>query len=146
MGERPAEDRVVAGSNPALGTSIDFWNKPETLLLPLPEERALYVGKGNYTIKVEADIVPGETDTADNTYIDGWVIISMVGDITGPDGWPDGICDMRDVSLVARNFGQTVPPGPPNCDMTGPTPGVPDGFIDMRDISLVARNFGQTDP
>jgi len=29
---------LVAGSNPALGTSMGFWNKPATLLLPLPEE------------------------------------------------------------------------------------------------------------
>ena len=28
----------VAGSNPALGTSMGFWNKPATLLLPFPEE------------------------------------------------------------------------------------------------------------
>ena len=102
--------------------------------------------KGNYTLKAEADNVPGETDTADNTYIDGWVIISMIGDITGPTGYPDGECDMRDISLISRHFGQTVPPGCVKCDLTGPTLGVPDGFIDMRDISLVARHFGQTDP
>jgi hypothetical protein len=36
--EGEAEDRVVAGSNPALGTTTHFWNKRRTLLLPLPEE------------------------------------------------------------------------------------------------------------
>jgi hypothetical protein len=96
--------------------------------------------KGNYTLKAEADIVSGETDTADNTYIDDWVIISMLGDITGSTGYPDGVCDMRDVGLVARYFGQSVPPAPPNCDV------VYDGVIDMRDIGTVARHFGETDP
>jgi hypothetical protein len=106
--------------------------------------------KGNYTLKAEADIVPGEVDVADNVFIDRWIIISMVGDITGPTpptpGWPDGKCDMRDVGLVARYFGENVPPAPAICDLTGLTPGVPDGRVDMRDIGLVARHFGETDP
>jgi uncharacterized repeat protein (TIGR01451 family) len=99
---------------------------------------------GNYTISAYAEPVSGETYTADNTFVDSWVtIVSLVGDITGPDGFPDGECDIRDVSLVARNFGLTVPPAPANCDLTGPTAGVPDGEIDIRDISLVARHFGE---
>ena len=63
-------------------------------------------------------------------------------DITGPDGFPDGECDMRDIGLVARNFGRTVPPAPSNCDITGQIIGVPDGTIDMRDVKLVSRHFG----
>jgi hypothetical protein len=106
--------------------------------------------KGNYTLRAQATVVSGETDTADNTYIDDWVVITMVGDITGPTppnpGWPDGKVDMRDVGLVARYFGQNVPPAPAICDLTGLTPGVPDGRVDMRDIGLVARYFGTTDP
>ena len=77
---------------------------------------------------------------------DGGSAGAMVGDITGPDGWPDGKCDMRDIGVVARNFGQAVPPANSNCDLTGPTVGVPDGKIDMHDIGLVARNFGKTRP
>ncbi len=111
-------------------------------------------------MKAEADIVLGEVDTADNMYIDGWVIISMLGDITGPDGWPDGKCDMRDVGMVARGFGakhvsnkadpkyceywHATPcsscPHNPNCDV------IYDGKIDMRDVGTVARHFGETDP
>jgi hypothetical protein len=102
--------------------------------------------KGNYTISAYAWPVPGETDTADNMLTDGFVIVAMIGDITGPNGYPDGKCDVRDVSLVARYFGQNVPPAPPNCDITGPIIGIPDGKIDVRDISLVARHFGETDP
>lgn len=101
---------------------------------------------GSYTIKAVADTVPGETNTADNTLVRGWIVVSIVGDITGPGGWPDGKVDMRDVGFVARHFGQNVPPAPPNCDLTGPTPGVPDGKIDMRDEGTVAKNFGKTAP
>jgi outer membrane protein assembly factor BamB len=102
--------------------------------------------KGNYTLSATVHPVPGETSINDNYFIDSWVIVAMVGDITGPDGWPDSKCDMRDVGLVARYFGQNAPPAPVNCDLTGPTSGVPDGSIDMRDIGLVARHFGETDP
>ena len=109
--------------------------------------------KGNYTISAVVDTVPGETDTIDNTFIGDYVLIAMVGDITGPENPsgsgrkpPDGECDMRDVGLVARYFGQAVPPAPPECDVTGPATGVPDGIVDMRDVGLVARHFGETDP
>jgi len=103
--------------------------------------------KGNYTITAEATQLPGETDTTDNTHTDGWVIVAMVGDLTGPDGHPDGKCDMRDVYVVARAFGShpTHPLWNPNADITGPE-GFPDEKVDMRDVYLVARNFGKTDP
>jgi hypothetical protein len=104
------------------------------------------VAKGNYTISAYATPVSGETDITENNFTDGWIVIAMIGDITGPDGWPDDICDMRDVGLVARYFGQTVPHAPAKCDLTGLTTGVPDGVIDMRDVGLVARHFGETDP
>jgi len=108
------------------------------------------VAKGNYTIKAEAPLVPGETDTADNTLTDGWIIVAMIGDISSPTkpGVPDGKVDMADVGAVARLFGVTYPDPRynPNYDITGPTTGLADGKIDMRDIGVVARNFGKTDP
>ena len=102
--------------------------------------------KGNYTISAFVPRVLGETDTLDNNLTDGWIIVAIAGDITGIEGRPDGKCNMRDVGLVARYFGQTVPPAPANCDVTGPTTGVPDGTINMRDVGTVARHFGETDP
>jgi len=104
--------------------------------------------KGNYTISAYAWPVPDETETANNLFVDGWIIVAMIGDITGPDGWPDGKVDMRDVRSVAKLFGVSSPDPryDSNCDITGPTPGVADGVIDMRDVRLVAKNFGKTDP
>ena len=96
--------------------------------------------KGNYTIKAVVYVVPGETDTDDNTYVNGWVIVSMIGDVTGPDGWPDGVCDMRDLSLCASIFGSY--PGHlrwnPVADINA------DEKVDMKDVSIVAKNFGKT--
>jgi len=100
------------------------------------------VAKGNYTITAHAEPVIGETDTTDNTRTDGWVVVAMVGDITGLDGYPDGKVDMRDIYLVAKAFG-SYPDHPrwnPNADIND------DGKVDMRDIYVVARNFGKTDP
>jgi hypothetical protein len=64
-------------------------------------------------------------------------------DITGPDGYPDGKVDMRDIGFAARNFGRTVPPAPSACDITGPMIGIPDGIIDMRDVGTISRHFGK---
>jgi nitrous oxidase accessory protein NosD len=100
--------------------------------------------KGNYTIWAYAWPVSNETDTTDNTFTDSWVIVAMVGDITGPDGWPDGKVDMiYDIRSVAKLFG-VAPPDPkynPNYDING------DLKIDMiNDIRTVAKHFGDIDP
>jgi hypothetical protein len=98
--------------------------------------------KGNYTIWAYAWPVLGETHTADNTLADGWIIVSMVGDITGSNGWPDGKCDMKDVRAVAKLFGINYPDPryDPNCDIND------DLKIDMKDVRAVAKEFGKTDP
>jgi len=100
------------------------------------------LAKGNYTINAYAEPVLGETDTTDNNVTDGWIIIAMVGDITGIGNLPDGKCDAKDVALVASLFGvrYTDPRYKPNSDV------VYDGKIDARDVSLVAKNFGKKDP
>jgi len=94
---------------------------------------------GNYTLSAFAWPVPGETSTADNNFTGGWIIVAIVGDITGPDGWPDGKCDIRDVSAVARLFGVNSPNPEykPNFDINN------DGKIDIKDVSTVARRFGE---
>jgi hypothetical protein len=98
--------------------------------------------KGNYTVSAYALPVLGESDTADNTFVGGWVIVAMVGDITGPNGWPDGKVDVRDVAKVAKLFGVNYPDPKynANCDI------VYDRKIDVKDISTVAKRYGQTDP
>ena len=116
--------------------------------------------KGNYTLTAYARPIPNETDTADNILTGNRVMMAMIGDLTGEEGWSDGKCDMRDIGLVSRGFGANrvtdeadpkygeywhpIPcdscPHSPICDV------VQDLKIDMKDIGTVARHFGETDP
>jgi hypothetical protein len=74
-------------------------------------------------------------------YVDGCeascAYAPLVGDITGPNGWPDGKVNILDIALVAKSFG-TDPSKPlwnSKADING------DGRIDMLDISTVAKHF-----
>jgi len=79
-------------------------------------------------IKVEADVVSGEVDTADNVYIDGTVTVTwMIPDIDG-----NGKIGMRDIGMVARNFGGYDY----DCDFNR------DEEVDMRDVGVSARYYG----
>jgi len=96
--------------------------------------------KGNYTIWAYAEPVEGEIDTEDNTVTDGWVVVSILGDVNG-----DGKVRADDVLAVALRFG-TDQGGPPNsngyiydanCDIND------DLKIRVDDVLTVALNFGQ---
>jgi hypothetical protein len=96
----------------------------------------------NYTLNAEAESVPNETYLENNMLSDGVVIISLVGDITALNGWPDGRVDMRDIGLLAKNFGIVEPDlrYNPNLDLDS------DGKINMKDIAAACKNFGKTYP
>jgi hypothetical protein len=99
--------------------------------------------KGYYTISAYAWPVPGETNTANNNFTDGFAYVSMVGDLTGTTLFvPDGKCDGRDITIVAKCFGSKLGDARynPNCDILNR------GKIDGRDITIVAKNFGKHDP
>ena len=91
--------------------------------------------KGNYTIKAVADTVPGETDTADNTYIDGTVKVTIPGDVNG-----DCKVDWKDLLVLAMAYGSNK--GEPRyvaeADFNS------DGKIDWKDLLVLARNYGTT--
>ena len=94
------------------------------------------ITKGNYTISAYATPVPDETDIADNTYTDGFVVVAMVGDVNA-----DGEVDILDVASLAKAYGSY--PGHqtwnPNYDLND------DGQIDILDIATTARNYGKLD-
>jgi hypothetical protein len=96
------------------------------------------LAKGLYTMGAEASIAPGETDTGDNSYIDGSVRVTMVGDIAAE--W--NLIDIVDVVTAAIVFGnQKGEPGyNPNADING------DGLIDIVDIVIIAIHFGESEP
>jgi parallel beta-helix repeat protein len=93
--------------------------------------------KGNYTIWAYASPVPGEIDTSDNTFVDGWVVVAMVGDINA-----DGIVDIFDCVRIALAFSATShdPNWDPNADIDN------SNLIDIFDLVIVAIHFGETDP
>jgi len=98
--------------------------------------------KGNYATSAYIWPIPGETDTTDNTFVDGHVIVAMPGDITGSTpGFPDGKVDIRDIATAARAF-ESYPGHPrwdPNCDINN------DLKVNIIDIAAIARQFGKTD-
>jgi len=91
---------------------------------------------GNYTISAMADIVPGETDTTDNTMTyPRYTLVTIPGDIDG-----DRDVDIYDIVAMAGIYGTTEedPQYDPNCDIDG------DGDIDIYDIVIAAGNYGES--
>ena len=91
--------------------------------------------KGNYTIWAYAWPVPDEKDTADNTYIDGWILVTIPADING-----DFKVDWKDLLILARAYGseEGEPGYVPEADFNS------DGKIDWKDLLVLARNYGRT--
>ena len=89
---------------------------------------------GNYTISATADTVPEETDVTDNTLIDGWIFVTIAGDLD-----TDMDVDIYDVVIISGAYGSTPSDGNwnPNCDLTEDY-----GKIDIYDVVLLAGNYG----
>jgi parallel beta-helix repeat protein len=92
---------------------------------------------GNYTISVCACPVYGENDTWNNNCTDGWMIVTIPGDVTG-----DFRVTMDDVMLELSAFGSTTGGSRygSNWDIDN------NGRIDMTDIMIALANFGQHYP
>ncbi len=97
--------------------------------------------KGNYTISAYVTPIPYETDTSDNTFINGWVFVTIAGDVTSVTaGIPDGSVNMRDISAILSKFmiTPTDPEWNPNMDING------DNVVNMRDVGIGCNNFMKT--
>jgi len=92
------------------------------------------VAKDNYTITAKASQLPYETDTTDNTHINGEVYIGIPGDLDA-----DNDVDPDDLDMFAVAYG-TSPLSNPNCDIDG------DDDIDPQDLYIFSRDYGKTDP
>ena len=92
--------------------------------------------KSNYTITTTATSLPGETDTTDNTYTDGWVFITIPGDIDA-----DKDVDLYDAITLLVRYGakQDKPNYNPNCDIDN------DGQIFLFDAIILLSNYGKKD-
>ena len=89
---------------------------------------------GDYTISAEAEILPGETDIADNSMIYGIMRVTWAGDVDG-----DSDVDIFDIVRMATIYGveKPDPAYDPNCDLDN------DGDIDIFDIVRAAGNYGK---
>jgi plastocyanin len=92
---------------------------------------------GNYTLNGVADTVAGETNTANNNYTDGAIIVSIPGDLNG-----DLKVGLPDLAILAKAYGAT--PSDPrwnvNADING------DGKVSLADLSALATHYGQHYP
>jgi PKD repeat protein len=91
--------------------------------------------KGNYTISVTLSEVPGETDTADNLLVDGWVFVTIPGDAD-----EDRDVDIFDIVKIAISYGSQLgePEYTTSCDIDS------DGDVDIFDVVIAARNYGES--
>jgi hypothetical protein len=88
---------------------------------------------GNCTIWAYVWPVPGETYTADNDLTDGWVTVTILGDVNG-----DFRCEGKDIAIIAKAYGSLIgqPAYVPNADING------DGKIDGKDIAVASKYYG----
>lgn len=90
-----------------------------------------------YAISAEATPVTGETDKADNTFIDGIVRVEtpLFGDIN-----IDGIINADDLILLTQAYGSTStsPNWNPDADLNK------DGTVNIFDLNLLCRDYGKT--
>jgi hypothetical protein len=86
--------------------------------------------KGNYTISANVNVIPGETDIADNTLVGSTVAVTIPGDYNG-----DFQVNELDADLIRTSWQQLSPPAPTNLDMND------DGIINIRDASMIGVNW-----
>jgi hypothetical protein len=93
-------------------------------------------GKGNYTVGAYADPLTVEINTTDNVLVDGWIFLTIPGDMDG-----DRDVDIFDVVSTAYAYGTREGDSQyvPDYDIDG------DGTIDLLDMVTIAGNYGQTD-
>jgi hypothetical protein len=96
---------IFAGTMPpfaqASKTTISNLLKGETRRVTLVWNTTQWA-YGNYTISATADTIPGETNTANNTFRDSWVLVTIPGDTNG-----DRTVNVLDLILIANHLGHT---------------------------------------
>jgi len=96
---------------------------------------AVGVAGDNMTVTAKANIVPGETNTADNTFTDGWIKLWLPG-----DGNHDGRVNYKDLGALAIAYGSKLGDGSgrynPDYDFNS------DGRINYMDLGKLAVNYG----
>lgn len=93
--------------------------------------------KRRYKISASTAPIPGELDTEDNSYNDGVVTITIVGDINN-----DKAVTIIDLFTLSKACGSTPssPKWNANADIDN------DLSVDNQDLAILSSNYGETDP
>jgi outer membrane protein assembly factor BamB len=92
---------------------------------------------GNYTISAYATPVPDETNTTNNNFLGGWVMVTIPGDLNG-----DFTVGLSDLVILAKAYG-SVPGNPnwnPNADIDN------NDSVGLTDLVTLAQHYGQHNP
>jgi hypothetical protein len=138
QGSTPATFNVKAYVNATLIGTQTVTNLPPsaTTILTFTWNTTGYA-IDTYTITASADILPGETDTADNTLTDDEILkVTIIGDINGDD-----MVEMMDFYYASNAYNSK--PGDlnwcPNADIYSWPDG--DKLIEMMDFWVLSENY-----
>lgn len=81
---------------------------------------------GVYAISANASVLPGETDTADNSFVNGDVLKALFADVTG-----DGSVDVFDLFSVGQAYASTTLTGDLNSD----------GIVNWTDVYIFSGAY-----
>jgi hypothetical protein len=92
---------------------------------------------GNYTISATATQVSGETDTADNTFTDGNVLVTIPGDVDG-----NYVVNIFDVVRITGSYGKRRGDQlyNPNADLDD------NNVVNIFDVVICTGNYGKKYP
>ena len=138
LGEYPETFNVTVYANTTIVGTQTVNNLPNGTFTQLSFSwNTTGAGNGNYTISAYAEPVPGETNTANNSFTSPTTVMvtGMPGDLMSPFG----VVDMKDIAYVAKHF--ATDPSKPNWDPKADING--DGKVDMKDVGIVAIAFWQ---
>jgi hypothetical protein len=94
---------------------------------------------GNYTLSAVADAVENETDTGDNTYVGGTILVTIPGDVTTPGLYVQYLDLGR---VIGTAYGKKT--GSPLYDLN--TDFNDDHYTQYLDLGILLAHYGQHNP
>jgi len=129
-----ASGTVIGGNSTIIGLQHVPLLEPSMVLTLSFQWNTSKVACGyNYSLTAVANVVLGETDTANNVLVWEKIKMKMVGDVNG-----DGYINSKDAAILGLSFG-AFPGEPrwnPQADFNR------DDYVNAKDVVLLGRNFG----